>query len=132
MSNYLCLKKDVESQIVVRGSAWLSSYLDIFRTAVNWVLSAGPNLNRDHPTKQWSILCNRMGNVSISYDFYCSCFSKCYGVMEYILFFEWVYLGMLSRPVAVTTTTITFVVADPYQPSFSIVTGWGSTPKYTP
>ena len=36
-----------------------------------------------------------------------------------------VCFGLSPRPVTVTTRIITFLVGDPYKPSFAIVTGWG-------
>ena len=36
-----------------------------------------------------------------------------------------------AHPVTVTTRIITFLVGNPYKPSFAIVTGWGVDPKYT-
>ena len=51
----------------------------------------------------------------------------------------WLYTqvskNMLSRstphPVTVTTRIITFLVGNPYKPSFATVTGWGVDPKNT-
>ena len=34
------------------------------------------------------------------------------------------------HPVTVTTRIITFLVGNPYKPSFATVTGWGVDPKY--
>ena len=36
------------------------------------------------------------------------------------------------HPVTVTTRIITFLVGNPYKPSFATVTGWGVDPKYQP
>ena len=37
------------------------------------------------------------------------------------------YLGLSPLPVTVTTRIITFLVGDPYKPSFATVTGRGTT-----
>ena len=44
--------------------------------------------------------------------------------VEYII--GWNY----PHPVTVTTRIITFLVGNPYKPSFATVTGWGVDPKY--
>ena len=43
-----------------------------------------------------------------------------------------VYFGLSPLPVRVTTRIITFLVGDPYKPSFATVTGRGDNPMYTP
>ena len=41
------------------------------------------------------------------------------------------YIGLYPLPVTVTTRIITFLVGDPYKPSFATVTGRGDNPSYT-
>ena len=41
------------------------------------------------------------------------------------------YLGLSPLPVRVTTRIITFLVGNPYKPSFATVTGWGVDPMNT-
>ena len=41
-----------------------------------------------------------------------------------------IYVGLSPLPVTVTTRIITFLVGDPYKPSFATVTGRGDNPKY--
>ena len=41
------------------------------------------------------------------------------------------YLRSTPHPVTVTTRIITFLVGNPYKPSFATVTGWGVDPSYT-
>ena len=43
-----------------------------------------------------------------------------------------IYLRSTPHPVTVTTRIITFLVGNPYKPSFATVTGWGVDPIYTP
>ena len=40
------------------------------------------------------------------------------------------YLGLSPLPVTVTTRIITFLVGDPYKPSFATVIGRGDNPSY--
>ena len=40
------------------------------------------------------------------------------------------YLRSTPHPVTVTTRIITFLVGNPYKPSFATVTGWGVDPNY--
>ena len=40
------------------------------------------------------------------------------------------YFGVSPLPVRVTTRIITFLVGNPYKPSFATVTGRGDNPKY--
>ena len=42
-----------------------------------------------------------------------------------------VYLRSTPHPVTVTTRIITFLVGNPYKPSFATVTGWGVDLRYT-
>ena len=42
-----------------------------------------------------------------------------------------VYIRSTPHPVTVTTRIITFLVGNPYKPSFATVTGWGVDPKYS-
>ena len=42
----------------------------------------------------------------------------------------WLYVGLSPLPVTVTTRIITFLVGDPYKPSFATVTGRGDNPSY--
>ena len=42
----------------------------------------------------------------------------------------WVWFGLSPLPVRVTTRIITFLVGNPYKPSFATVTGWGVDPRY--
>ncbi len=43
-----------------------------------------------------------------------------------------IYLGSTPHPVTVTTRIITFLVGNPYKPSFATgIPGWGVDPKYT-
>ena len=44
--------------------------------------------------------------------------------------FEDVYLRSTPHPVTVTTRIITYLVGNPYKPSFATVTGWGVDPMY--
>ena len=41
-----------------------------------------------------------------------------------------VYVRSTPHPVTVTTRIITFLVGNPYKPSFATVTGWGVDPTY--
>ncbi len=41
-----------------------------------------------------------------------------------------VYVRSTPHPVTVTTRIITFLVGNPYKPSFATVTGWGVDPMY--
>ena len=41
------------------------------------------------------------------------------------------YLGTTPHPLTVTTRIITFLVGNPYKPSFATVTGWGVDPRDT-
>ena len=41
-----------------------------------------------------------------------------------------IYIGLSPLPVTVTTRIITFLVGDPYKPSFATVTGRGDNPTY--
>ena len=41
------------------------------------------------------------------------------------------YLRSTPHPVTVTTRIITFLVGNPYKPSFATVTGWGVVPRNT-
>ncbi len=41
------------------------------------------------------------------------------------------YLRSTPHPVTVTTRIITFLVGNPYKPSFATETGWGVDPSYT-
>ena len=43
---------------------------------------------------------------------------------------KWLYFRSTPRPVTVTTGIITFLVGNPYKPSFATVTGWGVDPSY--
>ena len=40
------------------------------------------------------------------------------------------YLGTTPHPVTVTTRIITFLIGNPYKPSFVTVTGWGVDLNY--
>ena len=42
-----------------------------------------------------------------------------------------IYFGTTPHPVTVTTRIITFLIGNPYKPSFATVTGWGVDPRYT-
>ena len=42
------------------------------------------------------------------------------------------WLRSTPHPVTVTTRIITFLVGNPYKPSFATVTGWGVDPIYNP
>ena len=42
-----------------------------------------------------------------------------------------VFLRSTPHPVTVTTRIITFLVGNPYKPSFATVTGWGVDPRYS-
>ena len=41
-----------------------------------------------------------------------------------------VFVGTTPHPVTVTTRIITFLIGNPYKPSFVTVTGWGVDRKY--
>ena len=41
------------------------------------------------------------------------------------------YFRSTPHPVTVTIRIITFLVGNPYKPSFATVTGWGVDPTYT-
>ena len=41
-----------------------------------------------------------------------------------------VFVGTTPHPVTVTTRIITFLVGNPYKPSFATVTGWGVDLRY--
>ena len=42
-----------------------------------------------------------------------------------------IHLRSTPHPVTVTTRIITFLVGNPYKPSFATVTGWGVDATYT-
>ena len=42
----------------------------------------------------------------------------------------YVYFRSTPHPVTVTTRIITYLVGNPYKPSFATVTGWGVDPMY--
>ena len=42
----------------------------------------------------------------------------------------YIYIRSTPHPVTVTTRIITFLVGNPYKPSFATVTGWGVDPIY--
>ena len=44
--------------------------------------------------------------------------------------FQQVSFRSTPHPVTVTTRIITFLVGNPYKPSFATVTGWGVDPRY--
>ena len=41
-----------------------------------------------------------------------------------------IYVGTTPHPVTVTTRIITFLIGNPYKPSFVTVTGWGVDRRY--
>ncbi len=43
---------------------------------------------------------------------------------------SYIYFGLSPFPVIVTTRILTFVVGDPYKPSFATITGKGDNPTY--
>ena len=45
--------------------------------------------------------------------------------------FNGIYVRSTPHPVTVTTRIITFLVGNPYKPSFATVTGWGVDPIFT-
>ena len=47
----------------------------------------------------------------------------------YIIYI-YIYIRSTPHPVTVTTRIITFLVGNPYKPSFATVTGWGVVPIY--
>ena len=53
---------------------------------------------------------------------------------ELYIFFSGIYseisIGLSPLPVTVTNGIITFLVGDPYKPSFATVTGRGDNPRY--
>ena len=65
----------------------------------------------------WYVVCFFFGGGCLGNSFY----------SEY----RCIYIGTTPHPVRVTTRTITFLVGDPYKPSFVTVTGWGDNPIYT-
>ena len=52
-----------------------------------------------------------------------------YANIPYHTWILWVYIGSTPHPVTVTSRIITFLVGDPYRPSFPTVTGWGIRSK---
>ena len=44
---------------------------------------------------------------------------------------RYTYFGTTPHPVTVTTRIITFLIGNPYKPSFATVTGRGPHPRYT-
>ena len=42
---------------------------------------------------------------------------------------RWLFIRSTPHPVTVTTRIITFLVGNPYKPSFATVTGWGVDPR---
>ena len=50
---------------------------------------------------------------------------------DILLFYYLIYLRSTPHPVTVTTRIITFLVGNPYKPSFATVTGWGVDPRFT-
>ena len=47
-----------------------------------------------------------------------------------VLYYIYIYLRSTPHPVTVTTRIITFLVGNPYKPSFATVTGRGVDPIY--
>ncbi len=43
---------------------------------------------------------------------------------------KWLRVRSTPHPVTVTTRIVTFLVGNPYKPSFATVTGWGVDPSY--
>ena len=74
-----------------------------------------------------------MGQTSTKWSVNIATPTKCssYATQE---FFQWyhatVYFGLSPLPVTVTTRIITFLVGNPYKPSFVTVTGRGDNPRY--
>ena len=52
------------------------------------------------------------------------------GPLQFATFHYGVYVGLSPFPVTVTTRIITFLVGDPYKPSFATITGRGDNPMY--
>ncbi len=48
----------------------------------------------------------------------------------FLIFVNLAYLRSTPHPVTVTTRIITFLVGNPYKPSFATVTGWGVDPRH--
>ena len=44
--------------------------------------------------------------------------------------FDQIHVGSTPHPVTVTTRIITFLIGNPYKPSFETVTGWGVDLRY--
>ena len=54
-----------------------------------------------------------------------------YGLLELVAKYANIYIRSTPHPVTVTTRIITFLVGNPYKPSFATVTGWGVDLIYT-
>ena len=55
---------------------------------------------------------------------------QCRGANSWIVFAHLGTYWVVPLPVTVTTKIITFLVGDPYKPSFATVTGRGDNPRY--
>ena len=56
---------------------------------------------------------------------------QCLGVYNpFQMAIHGLYIRSTPHPVTVTTRIITYLVGNPYKPSFATVTGWGVDPTY--
>ena len=53
-----------------------------------------------------------------------------YSTLSSIIILSIILFRSTPHPVTVTTRIITFLVGNPYKPSFATVTGWGGDPTY--
>ena len=53
---------------------------------------------------------------------------RCFDMVR--VWYIYIYIRSTPHPVIVTTRIITFLVGNPYKPSFATVTGWGVDPIY--
>ena len=115
------------------GSVAVATFSDLFSTIlpVAWQhTSYGKGgVARDHG-KQKSYWC-----FNFRYSLLCLEIksSHCCTADSWLEWFlgHYIYLRSTPHPVTVTTRIVTFLVGNPYKPSFATVTGWGVDPIYT-
>ena len=62
-------------------------------------------------------------------DLFFSVHLQLVGLLKHCIIY--IYIRSTPHPVTVTTRIITFLVRNPYKPSFATVTGWGVDPIYS-
>ena len=111
--------------LLIYLSIYLFIYLFIFVVVVVMLISTGCSSSRrswvsSSPCQGRSLLCRGIGGDGGKRQ--ASKINDC--VRGYLL------VGLSPLPVTVTTWIITFLVGDPYKPSFATVTGRGDNPTY--